>query len=89
MKLWVLPKMTPFHTLLKKKEKSKKRSRFERHCSLLPLDAQKIGEEEGFVPLYFFIRGRPPVSIQASGILGSASFSVLGERERRDVCEKR
>jgi len=39
-------------------------------------------------PLCFFICGRPLVSIQASGVLGSTSFWVLGERGRGEMSVK-
>jgi hypothetical protein len=46
------------------------------------------GRQLGAFPIYFFIPGRPPVSIQGSGVLGSASFSVLGERGRGEMSVK-
>ena len=56
IKRHVLSKMTPFHTLfIKKKKKEKARNGVvlnDTIAFLLPLDAQKTGEEEGFVLLF-------------------------------------
>jgi len=46
------------------------------------------GASWGLSLLFFFVCGRPPVSIQASGVLRSASFWVLGERGRGEMSVK-
>jgi hypothetical protein len=62
MKRRVLSKMMSFHTLFIKKKKGKGKAQNNAVLNgtvqngtvafLLPLDAQKTGEEEGFVPLF-------------------------------------
>jgi hypothetical protein len=53
MKRRVLAKMASFHTLLKKKKMAQNGVVLNGTIVfLLPLDAQKTGEEESFVPLF-------------------------------------